>query len=56
MITPIKQKVGQAIMVKTRIESDTLGEVAIPADALWGAQTERSRHNFPTRENAAGAD
>lgn len=48
MITPIKQKVGQAIMVKTRIESDTLGEVAIPADALWGAQTERSRHNFPT--------
>src|SRR5699024_3407985 len=48
MITPIKQKVGQAIMVKTRIESDTLGEVAIPVDALWGAQTERSRHNFPT--------
>ena len=31
-----------------RIESDTLGEVKVPKDALWGAQTERSRHNFPT--------
>lgn len=29
-----------------RIESDTLGEVSIPATALWGAQTERSRQNF----------
>ncbi|MFT8458475.1 MAG: class II fumarate hydratase [Liquorilactobacillus ghanensis] len=31
-----------------RIESDTLGEVEIPAAALWGPQTERSRNNFPT--------
>ncbi|KRM77743.1 class II fumarate hydratase [Secundilactobacillus collinoides] len=31
-----------------RIESDTIGEVKIPATALWGAQTERSRNNFPT--------
>lgn len=31
-----------------RIETDTLGEVKIPQDALWGAQTERSRHNFKT--------
>ncbi|WP_429970400.1 class II fumarate hydratase [Fructilactobacillus sp. Tb1] len=31
-----------------RIESDTLGEVKVPKTALWGAQTERSRHNFPT--------
>lgn len=31
-----------------RIESDTLGEVKIPATALWGPQTERSRNNFPT--------
>lgn len=31
-----------------RIESDTIGEVKIPKEALWGPQTERSRHNFPS--------
>jgi len=30
----------------TRIEDDSLGPVAVPADRLWGAQTERSRVNF----------
>lgn len=30
----------------TRIEKDTMGEIAVPADAYWGAQTERSRQNF----------
>jgi fumarate hydratase class II len=30
-----------------RIEKDALGEVRVPADRLWGAQTERSIHNFP---------
>jgi fumarate hydratase class II len=30
-----------------RLESDSLGEVRVPADRLWGAQTERSIHNFP---------
>ena len=29
-----------------RIEHDTMGEVQVPAEALWGAQTQRSRHNF----------
>lgn len=29
-----------------RIEHDTMGEVKVPADKLWGAQTERSRNNF----------
>ena len=29
-----------------RIERDTLVEVKVPADKLWGAQTERSRNNF----------
>ena len=29
-----------------RIEHDTLGEVKVPADKYWGAQTERSRNNF----------
>jgi fumarate hydratase, class II len=31
----------------TRIEHDSLGEVAVPADRLWGAQTQRSILNFP---------
>jgi fumarate hydratase class II len=29
-----------------RIETDTMGEVQVPADKYWGAQTERSRGNF----------
>jgi len=29
-----------------RIEKDTLGDVKVPFDKLWGAQTERSRNNF----------
>ena len=29
-----------------RIEKDTMGNVNVPADKLWGAQTERSRNNF----------
>jgi fumarate hydratase, class II len=34
-------------MQKTRIEEDALGEVAVPAEHLWGAQTQRSLENFP---------
>lgn len=30
-----------------RIERDTLGEMKVPADKLWGAQTQRSYENFP---------
>ena len=30
-----------------RIEHDSMGEVRVPADRYWGAQTERSRENFP---------
>lgn len=29
-----------------RIEKDTMGEISVPADKYWGAQTERSRQNF----------
>lgn len=29
-----------------RIERDTIGEIGVPAERLWGAQTERSRRNF----------
>ena len=34
-------------MGKMRIEHDTMGEVEVPADCLWGAQTQRSLSNFP---------
>lgn len=30
-----------------RIETDSMGEIAVAANQLWGAQTERSIHNFP---------
>jgi len=30
-----------------RTESDSMGELAVPADALWGAQTQRAVQNFP---------
>lgn len=33
-------------MSNYRIEKDTMGEVRVPADKYWGAQTERSRNNF----------
>ncbi|RYZ36027.1 MAG: class II fumarate hydratase, partial [Myxococcaceae bacterium] len=29
-----------------RIEKDTFGPIEVPADRLWGAQTQRSRQNF----------
>lgn len=36
-----------------RIEKDTMGEVQVPADKLWGAQTERSRNNFKIGASAS---
>ena len=36
--------------MKTRTETDSFGRIEVPADAYWGAQTERSRHNFPIGE------
>ena len=33
-------------MSTTRIEHDTMGEVAVPSEAMWGAQTQRSLENF----------
>jgi fumarate hydratase class II len=34
-------------MTDFRIERDTMGEVRVPADALWAAQTQRAVENFP---------
>ncbi len=36
-----------------RIEKDTLGEVKVPSDKYWGAQTERSRNNFKIGDSAS---
>ncbi|APA01014.1 class II fumarate hydratase [Flavobacterium commune] len=36
-----------------RIEKDTMGEVQVPADKYWGAQTERSRNNFKIGTSAS---
>ena len=33
-------------MTDTRIETDAMGEIAVPAERLWGAQTQRSLENF----------
>ncbi|KTD45831.1 fumarate hydratase [Legionella rubrilucens] len=33
-------------MSNTRIETDSMGEIAVPASKYWGAQTERSLHHF----------
>ena len=37
-------------MNKTRIETDSFGDIEVPADALWAAQTERSRRFFAIGE------
>src|SRR6266481_496280 len=34
-------------IAEVRVEEDALGHVEVPAEHLWGAQTERSRRNFP---------
>jgi fumarate hydratase, class II len=33
-------------MRKERIEKDSMGQINVPADKYWGAQTERSHENF----------
>ena len=39
-----------------RIEQDALGTIAVPADKLWGAQTERAVKNFPISGLRFGRD
>src|SRR5271165_6724437 len=35
------------VTAQLRIEEDALGDVQVPAERLWGAQTQRSHMNFP---------
>src|SRR5215510_14484466 len=37
---------GSRMSEKVRIERDSMGELRVPADALWGAQTQRAVQNF----------
>ena len=34
------------LRMQTRIEHDTMGDVEVPSEAMWGAQTQRSLQNF----------
>ena len=36
----------KSTQLKTRTESDTMGNIEVPADNYWGAQTQRSLHHF----------
>jgi fumarate hydratase, class II len=40
----------------TRLEKDTMGAVAVPADRLYGAQTARAKENFPISGRAIGRE
>jgi|SRR5579875_1112851 len=40
-------EVEHLTMTSHRIERDSMGELEVPADALWGAQTQRAVQNFP---------
>ena len=42
-----KKTAGKARVARTRIEHDSMGELRVPAEALWGAQTQRAVQNFP---------
>ena len=39
-----------------RIEHDSMGEVEVPEDALWRAQTQRAVENFPIRGTTLEAE
>ncbi|GIK17379.1 MAG: class II fumarate hydratase [Planctomycetota bacterium] len=39
--------VGRGDAMATRIEKDSMGEMTVPAEALWGATTQRAVENFP---------
>ena len=37
-----------------RMEHDSMGDVRVPADRYWGAQTQRSFENFPIGQSSGG--
>jgi fumarate hydratase class II len=49
-------KSGPEAQSKYRTEHDSMGEVEVPAEALWGAQTQRAVDNFPVSGERLGRD
>ncbi|ADV27621.1 fumarate lyase [Pseudoxanthomonas suwonensis 11-1] len=45
--SPPKRSAAATPAPRTRVEHDSMGELQVPADALWGAQTQRAVQNFP---------
>lgn len=45
-LTRVDDTGTMAFMTEHRLEYDSMGEIAVPADRLWGAQTQRSLQNF----------
>ena len=45
--------IAKFLPMEFRIEKDTMGEVKVPSDKYWGAQTERSRNNFKIGPSAS---
>src|SRR2546427_10678564 len=45
--TPFRTGISNGVNGAVRVEEDALGNVEVPREHLWGAQTERSRNNFP---------
>ena len=43
-------------MTKNRIETDSIGQIEVPSDKLWGAQTQRSLENFPIGQDKMPRD
>ncbi len=46
MSTQKQKPASSRIRTSTRTETDSFGPIPVPSDALWGAQTQRSRENF----------
>ncbi|WP_420491085.1 class II fumarate hydratase [Neobacillus vireti] len=46
----VVENVRWKVLDKFRIEKDTLGEIRVPEDKYWGAQTQRSKENFKIGE------
>jgi hypothetical protein len=46
----LRQRNEGKASVTTRTETDSIGAIEVPADAYWGAQTQRSIENFPFGE------
>ena len=42
----VRQWIANTVWQSTRTESDAFGEIRVPSDRYWGAQTERSLENF----------